>query len=56
MSYQELMNPNTVDDYGFKKLQNVILNIAYDVDYFCCKYNIDYCLMGGSALGALRHK
>lgn len=51
-----LMRNSTSDPYGHKKLQNVILNIAYDIDSFCEKYDITYCLMGGSALGAKRHK
>lgn len=43
------------DDYGFIELQNVIINIAKDADEFCCTNDIEYCLMGGSALGAKRH-
>jgi lipopolysaccharide cholinephosphotransferase len=50
-----LMRTDTPDDWGLKELQNVILNIAYDVDQFCLKHNITYRLMGGSALGAKRH-
>lgn len=49
------MRQDTPDDWGIKELQNVILNIAYDLDQFCQKYNITYRLMGGSALGAKRH-
>lgn len=52
---QELMRTGTPDDWGIKELQNVILNIAYDLDMFCQKNDIPYCLMGGSALGAKRH-
>ena len=44
------------DDYGIIKLQNCILNIAKYINDFCDKNNIDYCLMGGSALGAVRHE
>lgn len=44
------------DDWGILKLQNCILNIAQYIDEFCDRYGISYCLMGGSALGALRHK
>lgn len=51
----DLMRHETKDSYGLKELQNVILNIAQYVDNFCCKYNISYRLMGGSALGAKRH-
>lgn len=50
-----LMRLDTPDDWGLKELQNVILNIAYDVDQFCIENDIPYCLMGGSALGAKRH-
>lgn len=50
-----LMRQDTPDDWGIKELQNVILNIAYDIDQFCQKHNITYRLMGGSALGAKRH-
>ena len=50
-----LMRLDTPDDWGIKELQNVILNIAYDIDQFCQKHNITYRLMGGSALGAKRH-
>ena len=50
-----LMRVNTPDDWSLKELQNVILNIAFDIDQFCQKYNISYRLMGGSALGAKRH-
>lgn len=50
-----LMRTDTPDDWGIKELQNVILNIAYDIDRFCQKHNITYRLMGGSALGAKRH-
>lgn len=51
-----LMRPEVKDDYGIKTLQNVILNIAQYIDEFCKENGIDYCLMGGSALGAKRHK
>ena len=52
---KELMRHETPDDYGIKELQNVILNIAGDIDSFCTANDIKYCLMGGSALGAKRH-
>lgn len=44
------------DDWGIMELQNCILNIAEYIDQFCNAHDIFYCLMGGSALGALRHK
>lgn len=51
----DLMRKETPNEWGLKELQNVILNIAYDIDKFCQKHNITYRLMGGSALGAKRH-
>ena len=42
--------------YTTKDIQKVILSIIKDLDAFCKKYNIEYYLMGGSALGAMRHK
>lgn len=50
------MRPDTEDKYGLKNLQNVILNIAQYIDRVCYEYNINYRLMGGSALGAKRHE
>ncbi len=49
------MRQNTKDSYGLKELQNVILNIADYVNNLCEEHNINYRLMGGSALGAKRH-
>lgn len=37
-------------------LQKVILSIAKDIDALCRKNDIDYYLLGGSAIGAIRHK
>ena len=37
-------------------LQQVILIIAKDIDELCKKYHIKYFLLGGSAIGAVRHK
>lgn len=39
-----------------KSLQMKILEIVTYLDKFCREHNITYYLMGGSALGALRHK
>ena len=49
------MRNDTPDDWGIKKLQEKILEIAVYVDKFCEENGIQYCLMGGSALGAVRH-
>lgn len=50
-----LMRKETEDAYKLKDLQNVILNIAAYIDGLCQEYDINYRLMGGSALGAKRH-
>ena len=39
-----------------KALQNKILEIVLYIDEFCSDHGITYYLMGGSALGAIRHK
>ena len=44
------------DEYGIIKLQDKILEIMLYIDSFCKENNITYYLMGGSALGAMRHK
>lgn len=49
------MRDGLPDNYGFLQLQDKILEIAAYIDYFCKRNDIDYCLMGGSALGAKRH-
>ena len=43
------------DSWGFLPLQNKILEIMVYIDQFCSEHKIEYCLMGGSALGAKRH-
>ena len=50
------MREETPDNWNIKKLQDKILEIAVYVHNFCKENDIDYCLMGGSALGAIRHK
>lgn len=52
----KLMRDNLDDKYGIVHLQEKILEIAKYINDFCKENNIEYCLMGGSALGAVRHK
>lgn len=49
------MRDNLEDKYGIVELQDKILEIAVYIENFCTENDIDYCLMGGSALGAKRH-
>ncbi len=51
----EYMRDGLEDTYGFLPLQDKILHIAKYIDEFCEQNDINYCLMGGSALGAKRH-
>lgn len=44
------------EENTIKDIQNSILSIMKDIDIFCKENNISYYLMGGSALGAMRHK
>lgn len=52
---KDLMRKGLDGSYGFLPLQNAILNVMEYVDSFCNENDVDYCLMGGSALGAKRH-
>lgn len=49
------MRPGLEDRHGFLELQDKILSIMVYVDGFCADHGIEYCLMGGSALGSKRH-
>ena len=51
----EYMRDNLEDSYNIIQLQNSILQIANYIDEICLKNDIKYFLMGGSALGAIRH-
>lgn len=44
-----------MDDKKLQELQKKILEIVAYFDIFCREHNITYYLMGGSALGAMRH-
>lgn len=50
-----LMRAGIEDTYAIQDLQNKILEIMLWIDKTCVEHNIEYCLMGGSAIGALRH-
>ena len=42
--------------YSKQEIQKTILPMIKDIDQFCKKHKIDYYLMSGSALGAMRHR
>lgn len=44
------------NDYGNLELHQVLLAAMKDFHDLCQKYNLRYCLHGGTALGAIRHK
>lgn len=54
MAYRYVRN-DIGDDYKILKLQDKILEIMVYIDEFCNQHGIKYFLMGGSALGAMRH-
>lgn len=41
---------------SLKEVQAILYDIIYMVDDFCKKHNIDYFLVGGTLLGAVRHQ
>lgn len=49
------MRDGLADKYGILQLQDKIMEVAKYIDEFCQIHHVDYCLMGGSALGAKRH-
>lgn len=51
----DIMRKETPDTYGIKELQGKILEVTLWIDKTCSDNGIDYCLMGGSAIGAKRH-
>ena len=46
----------TKHNYTIRDIQTSILSVAKYLDSFCLENGIQYYLMGGSALGAMRHK
>lgn len=55
MNIEQLMRPEIPDDWGIKELQNCILYITKYIHDFCEGNGVQYCIMGGTALGAVRH-
>lgn len=55
MKLQNLIRENVRDEYGLLELQNVILNIMQYIDRLCQENRIQYYIIGGTALGAVRH-
>ena len=44
-----------MQDYSMKQIQDTILEVMSYVDKLCRDNNIEYYIMGGTALGAIRH-
>lgn len=55
MSEMRFVRTDLADEYGILDFQDKLLEIMVYIDQFCAKYDIDYCLMAGSALGARRY-
>lgn len=49
------MRSDLSNEWGLLAVQDKILSLAVYLDKFCTQHGIEYCLMGGSALGAKRH-
>lgn len=45
-----------LDESELKKLQKILLMIIDDISSICVDNNIEFILIGGSAIGAMRHK
>ena len=50
------MNQDYYDEKVLKKLQKIELGILKEFDKICEDNNLDYFLVGGSAIGIVRHK
>lgn len=55
MKMYKYMRDEITDEYGLLELQDKILELMVYIDDLCKKNNIKYFLLGGSALGAIRH-
>jgi lipopolysaccharide cholinephosphotransferase len=49
-------NIAALSDTDLRKLQMVLLEILVETDRICKKHNIKYCIVGGTLIGAVRHK
>ena len=47
---------NCMDNFTLRKVQLIKLEIAKEIDRVCKENNINYYLIGGSLLGAIRHQ
>lgn len=54
--YSKYFKEYRLSNEELKKLQTTLLSILLDVDRVCKKYEIDYMLSGGTALGAVRNQ
>lgn len=54
--YSRCFSEYRLTDEKLKQLQQVLLEILVDIKTVCEKYQINYMLSGGTALGAIRHK
>ena len=55
MKIKSLLRSNLKDEYQILRLQNYILNVMQYIDKLCVANRIEYYIIGGTALGAVRH-
>lgn len=56
MKVDSVNDENRVQETNLEDLHRVLIMMAIDLDNFCRKHDIQYYLMGGTALGAMRHQ
>ena len=44
------------NEYGVLQVQKELLELLKEFDHFCITNNIEYSIIGGTLLGAIRHK
>ena len=49
-------NQNVLSQTQVKEIQSILLMILKDIKEICEKNNLTFCLIGGSAIGAIRHR